>query len=144
MEGLVLVGRVSDLRPYIFRSQQVLKTVIHDLGNDLDDCTVLWEVSDSVNIDINTIFLCFFPKVREGVLFFIVRNELRCVLPVFIRIKYREVHLSIGAGTRIRVEVSETDWWLEQRIVECSVVELTIRMEQIVYEVADWSELTST
>lgn len=83
--------------------------MIDNFSDDLNDGHIFWEVANAIDIDVNTFFFCFLPKLRCSVLLLWVRDELGCVLSLLIGVKDRKVNHGIKSWARIRIEISEAD-----------------------------------
>lgn len=84
---LVLIVRLFQHRPDVLGSKDVLETMVDDFRDDFDDSAVLREMTDSIQVYVNTFFLSLLPKLSCCVLLLVVWNELSCVLTICLGVK---------------------------------------------------------
>ena len=114
MVDLVLVCRFTQLGPDIFRLKQVIQFIVDYLRDHFDNCHVLREVLDAIDIDVDSLLFSLFPELSGGILLLVVWDELRSVLTVCVGIQNREVDLGVGTRTRVSIQISKANWWSEK------------------------------
>lgn len=79
--------------------QQVVEVSVDHFGDNFYDSDVLREMSNGVDVNVNTVFLGVLPELGSRVLFFVVRDELCRVLSVLLGVEDREIDLAVKSGT---------------------------------------------
>ena len=79
--------------------QQVVEVSVDHFGDNFYDSDVLREMSNAVDVNVNTVFLGVLPELGSRVLFFVVRDELCRVLSVLLGVEDREIDLAVKSGT---------------------------------------------
>jgi len=123
--------------------QKIYQTSIDHLGDAFDDCDVLREVVNCVDVNIDSFFLGLVPELILCILLFIVRDKLGGVLPVCLWVQNREVDLRIRARAWIVLKVAEANRWHQQGLGVRSELDLTILLEEVVNKVAKRLHFTS-
>ena len=76
MVVLVLESGFFEARIYLLWFVELIQVSVNDLQYDLNNCDIIREVSDLVNVDIHTIFIFFLPEGLGRVLLHHVGYEL--------------------------------------------------------------------
>ena len=87
MVDLILVCRLTELGPDIFRLKQVIQFIVDYLCDHFDNSDVFREVLDAIDIDVDSLLFSLFPELSGGILLLVVRDELRSVLTVRVGIQ---------------------------------------------------------
>ena len=85
---MVLVLRVFELGVDLSWAKNISESEINDFCDDFDDRDILWEVSDGIDVDINSLLFSFIPILLLRVLLLSVGNKLGSILAVRVWIKH--------------------------------------------------------
>ena len=101
IEDLLLVHRPIKLWIEDARLHEIFLILIDNFSYDFHYCHTFREVSDAVNIDVNSVLFFIIPKLIDSVLFLIVWYKLSCEFSLSIRLKNGKVYLCICMCTWI-------------------------------------------
>ena len=85
---LVLVLRVFELGVDLSGTENISESEINDFCDYFDDRDILREVSDGIDVDINSLLFSFIPVLLLRVLLLGIGNKLGRILAIRVRIKH--------------------------------------------------------